>query len=139
MYAAHCMPGTLKLGGPTAWNIAAAQAQPCQSRVQVSVISVGLDKCVFTWDIRQDTPVRVIPDAHLHEITCCAVNRRGNLIATGGADCAVKLWDLKTGRLAGTYAGHTSTVNKLHFSPDDNQLASVANDGTMVLWSMQQG
>lgn len=69
---------------------------------------------------------------HPHDIQshcCCRV--------AGGADCAVKLWDFGTGRLLGTYAGHTSTVNKLHFSPDDNQLASVASDGTMVLWRME--
>jgi WD40 repeat protein len=36
-------------------------------------------------------------------------------------------------------AGHTSTVNKLQFSPDDNHLASVANDGTQVLWRFGPG
>ncbi|KAF6264277.1 flagellar associated protein [Scenedesmus sp. NREL 46B-D3] len=106
---------------------------------QVSVASVGLDKGIFLWDIRKDTPVRVVPDAHLHEITCVAINRAGTLIATGGADCAVKLWDFGSGRPVGMYAGHTSTVNKLQFSPDDNQLASVANDGTHVLWQFGPG
>lgn len=57
--------------------------------------------------------------------------------AVGGADCAVKLWDFGSGRLLGTYAGHTSTVNKLNFSPDDNQLASVASDGSMVFWRIE--
>jgi len=50
---------------------------------QVSVVSVGLDRGVFVWDLRSPTPVRVIPDAHQHEATCCAINGRGNLIATG--------------------------------------------------------
>jgi WD40 repeat protein len=73
--------------------------------MQVSVVSVGLDKGIFLWDIRKDTPVRVVPDAHLHEITCVAINRAGTLIATGGADCAVKLWDFGSGRPVGMYAG----------------------------------
>ncbi|WIA35292.1 hypothetical protein OEZ86_003749 [Tetradesmus obliquus] len=106
---------------------------------QVSVVSVGLDKGIFLWDIRKDAPVRVVLDAHLHEITCVAVNHAGTLIATGGADCAVKLWDFGSGRPVGMYAGHTSTVNKVQFSPDDNQLASVANDGTQVLWRFGPG
>lgn len=73
--------------------------------MQVSVVSVGLDKGVFIWDIRKDTPVRVIPDAHLHETTCVAINRAGTLIATGAADCAVKLWDFSSGKPVGMYAG----------------------------------
>jgi WD40 repeat protein len=104
--------------------------------MQVTAVSVGLDKGVFFWDVRQDKPVRVVPNAHLHEITCCAINARGSVVATGGADCTVKLWDLGTGRALGAFAGHTSTVNKLRFSPDDNQLASVADDSSLVLWKV---
>jgi WD40 repeat protein len=104
--------------------------------VQVTAVSVGLDKGVFCWDVRQDRPIRVVPNAHLHEITCCAINSRGSVVATGSADCMVKLWDLRSGQALGAFAGHTSTVNKLQFSPDDNQLASVADDGSMVLWNM---
>jgi WD40 repeat protein len=103
---------------------------------QVTAVSVGLDKGVFFWDVRQDKPIRVVPNAHLHEITCCAINARGSVVATGSADCMVKLWDLNSGKALGAFAGHTSTVNKLQFSPDDNQLASVADDGSMVLWRM---
>lgn len=51
--------------------------------MQVSVVSVGLDKGIIIWDIRKEQPVRIVPDAHLHEIMCCAINNRGNLIATG--------------------------------------------------------
>lgn len=50
----------------------------------------------------------------------------------------VKLWDLHSGHGLGAFAGHTATVNKLQFSPDDNQLASVAEDGSMVLWSLRE-
>eukprot|EP00775_Hariotina_reticulata_P008043 gene8043-8238_t len=104
---------------------------------QVSVVSVGLDRGVFVWDLRSPSPVRVIPDAHQHEATCCAVNGKGNLIATGGADCTVKLWDVATGRSVGVFAGHTATVNRCCFSPDDSQLASCSNDGTIVFWTFE--
>lgn len=104
--------------------------------MQVTAVSVGLDKAVFFWDVRQETPIRVVRNAHVHEIRCCAINNRGSIVATGGADCTVKLWDLSSGKALGAFAGHTATVNKTRFSPDDNQLASVADDGTMVLWRM---
>lgn len=103
---------------------------------QVTAVSVGLDKSVCFWDVRQEAPVRVVPNAHLHEMTCCAINRGGTLVATAAADCLVKLWDLASGRALGAFAGHTNTVNKLQFSPGDNQLASVGDDGSMVLWRL---
>jgi WD40 repeat protein len=101
---------------------------------QVTAVSVGLDRGVFFWDVRADKPIRVVPNAHLHEITCCAINPQGSIVATGGADCMVKVWDLASGHALGAFAGHTSTVNKLRFSPEGNQLASVADDGSMVMW-----
>lgn len=52
-------------------------------------MSVGLDKGVFIWDVRQDKPTRVVPNAHLHEITCCAINMRGGVVATGELGCSV--------------------------------------------------
>jgi WD40 repeat protein len=52
--------------------------------LQVTAVSVGLDKGLFIWDVRQDKPTRVVPNAHLHEITCCAINMRGGVVATGG-------------------------------------------------------
>jgi WD40 repeat protein len=99
-------------------------------------VSCGLDKAVFFWDVRQDAPVRVVPNAHVHKMTCCGINRRGTVAATGGADCVIKLWDLASGRPLGAFVGHTSTVNQLQFGPDDNQLASVGDDGSMVLWRL---
>lgn len=94
---------------------------------------MGLDKGVFFWDVRQDAPIRVVPNAHLHEITCCAINPQGSLVATGGADCMVKLWDLRSGKAMGVCAGHSASVNKLRFSPAGNELASVSEDGSMVI------
>lgn len=56
---------------------------------QVTAVSVGLDKGVFIWDVRQDKPTWVVPNAHLHEITCCAINMRGGVVATGEPGCSV--------------------------------------------------
>jgi WD40 repeat protein len=109
---------------------------PHCTRVQVTAVSVGLDRALTFWDIRQEAPVRTTPNAHVHEATCVAINRRGSVVATGAADCTVKLWDLASGRLLGAFAGHTGTVRRLAFSPNDNRLASAADDGSMVLWRL---
>ena len=59
---------------------------------------------------------------------------QGALLASGGADQTVRLWELSTGRLQDTLTGHRGNVFALSFSPDGNSLASGADDGSVRLW-----
>jgi len=58
--------------------------------------SVGDDKCVMLWDIRQPKPQHLLKDAHEGDINCIAFNPVNEfLFATGSADKTVALWDLR--------------------------------------------
>ena len=59
---------------------------------------------------------------------------QGALLASGGTDQTVRLWDLRTGRLQDTLTGQRANVFALSFSPDGNSLASGAADGSVRLW-----
>ena len=61
---------------------------------------------------------------------------RGALLASGGTDQTVRLWDLSTSRLQDTLTGHRANVFALSFSPDGNSLASGAADGNVRLWDI---
>jgi len=50
----------------------------------------------------------------------------GQLIATGGGDCLVRVWDTATGQLRSVLAGHTAEVTRLVFSPDGTYLVSAS-------------
>lgn len=49
---------------------------------------------------------------------------------------AVELWDLHTGHLVRTFAGHTGQVRRLDFLPDGRTLVSVGEDGRVKFWEV---
>ena len=46
------------------------------------------------------------------------------------------LYDAQTGKELNLLTGHTDVVISIAFSPDGNTLASIALDGTMLLWEL---
>lgn len=48
--------------------------------------------------------------AHGASITCLEVDSKKGIIISGSKDCMVKLWNLTSRKLMGTYAGHQSDV-----------------------------
>lgn len=100
------------------------------------VLSAGQEKRISYWDLRIDSPVNIIQKAHEEEATCIAVAHNLDIFATGGNDRLVKLWDYHTGELIMDGIGHSGNVRGLAFSPDDRQLVSVGEDGSIFIWNV---
>jgi hypothetical protein len=56
------------------------------------------------------------------------------MLATGGN--AVRLWEVVTGQLRATLAGHAGEVSALAFAPDGRVLASGSVDTTILTWGL---
>jgi WD40 repeat protein len=61
----------------------------------------------------------------------------GKILATESWDKTIKLWDVATGTMLRTLAGHTNSVRSVAFSPDGKILASGSWDGTILLWEVE--
>jgi WD40 repeat protein len=65
----------------------------------------------------------------------------GSLVAAGGGDCLVRVWDVATGRPIHVLTGHTVEVTRLVFSQDGTYLASASGpqgggyDSVAWLWN----
>jgi WD40 repeat protein/serine/threonine protein kinase len=97
----------------------------------------GHDWKVALWDTANaSAPLHVI-DAHKNAAQAVAFANapRGPLLATGGADKRVNLWNLDTIDRIRSYRGHKDFVTALTFSPSGKTLASGSLEGGIRLWS----
>lgn len=75
--------------------------------------------------------------AHASPIFGLRFSPDDQVLATGGFDQVVHLWDTATLAPRGTLRGHFSEVWTVAFSPDGQVLASAGKDTTVRLWSTQ--
>jgi WD40 repeat protein len=89
--------------------------------------------------VRLIRPARTISQADRVAVSSVAFSPDGHVLATGGFDKTVKLWDCQSGDLIHTLEGHTDRVWTVTFSLDGQTLASGAYDRTLRLWEVSSG
>jgi len=67
---------------------------------------------------------------------CLAFSADGRLLAGGGEDRRVHLWDIRTGKKIGTLAGHEGPIQCLAFLPDGRGLVSGSADSTALCFDL---
>ncbi|MHB1423976.1 MAG: sigma-70 family RNA polymerase sigma factor [Gemmataceae bacterium] len=109
----------------------------------------GMDRVIRLWDVAARKEVRQLtgqqgtiwdlafaPDGQ----TIAAVTATGKYIFyANGADRAIRLWDVGTGRLRRTLRGPESGSWSVAWSPDGRILATGGEDGEIRLWESATG
>lgn len=71
-------------------------------------------------------------------ISSVAISPDGRLLATGGDDHVVRIWELDEAEVSARLLGHNDWVRAASFSPDGRLLATAGNDRQIRLWSMSE-
>ena len=93
------------------------------------------------YDVKSGELLRRIPENGLDQwgdMSVYVFSPDGTLIASGGDDDVVRVWDVASGTLK-YQLQHESDVKSLSFSPDGNVLVSAGLDATVRFWDMENG
>lgn len=92
------------------------------------------------WDLESDQPKpQHLVAAHKGYVRGVAISPDGTLVATGGNDCLVKLWSVKTAKLVRTLEGHEHQVYNVKFHPSGRWLISGDLRGNLKQWDVETG
>ncbi|MGE3778321.1 MAG: protein kinase, partial [Pirellulaceae bacterium] len=69
-------------------------------------------------------------------VSCLSFSPQGDLLASGGCDRFVRVWDMTSGRSLAALNGHTDWVTSVAVSPVAALLASGGADQTVRIWDL---
>jgi WD40 repeat protein len=113
-----------------------------------TLASASSDGTIRLWDLTSSQPTsevlagqpgEAIP-GHQGSVTNLAFSPVAPVLAYGGSDAYIRLWDVARGQPVGQpLSDHISYPSSLAFSPNGRLLAVGASDGTIRLWDIAQG
>jgi hypothetical protein len=103
------------------------------------IYTAGSDRKIKIWDPNKlkdrETPLAVL-QGHLKYVLAATISQDGKTMATGGGDKAIDLWEVASGKLIGRLVGHTSDVEALAFTPNNQFVISASEDRSVRIWSV---
>ncbi|KAJ3124937.1 ADP-ribosylation factor-like protein 13B [Nowakowskiella sp. JEL0407] len=96
------------------------------------------DSTVKIWDIRRRGCIQTYPGLQGDSVHQLRITPDGRWIATGTSSGVVKIWDMTAGKTLYTYNDHSTPIVGLTFSPTEAIMGSMASDGSIFLYDLQE-
>ena len=112
------------------------------------IYSVSKDCCILEWDLENGTKIvfnkgkkhdrSLRNGGHFDEIMACDLSRDQKLLATGGKDRIVRIWNTEKRTLVTKFKGHVDTITSIKFDTENDNLYTVSTDMTLKIWNMRE-
>ncbi len=103
------------------------------------LISGSADGTLKEWDWKDNRLIQTIRGAHKGWTRSVAYNYNATLIASGGEDGKIQIWNAADGQNQNTILAHSNWVQAIVFSPDGKYIASGGHDNYLVLIDVNNG
>ncbi|KAF2131515.1 WD repeat protein-like protein [Dothidotthia symphoricarpi CBS 119687] len=106
------------------------------------VASGGLDRKISLWDLNgagKKLDIAVGEDGNTAKGSVYALAATPSIIASGGPESIVRVWDSRTGKRVTKFVGHTDNVRDILVAEDGDTILSASSDQTVKVWSMTAG
>lgn len=106
------------------------------------VASGGLDKRINLWDLNGHGKILSIDcsgEEKPEKGSVYALSAGRSLIANGGPESIVRLWDPKSGKSVTKFVGHTANIRAILINDAGDILLTASADQTIKLWSVTAG
>lgn len=68
-----------------------------------------------------------------------SLSKDGKTLIAAGTDGVIRIWDVASGHVRRTLAGHTNAIYKAILSPNEKLIASTSRDRTVRIWDLATG
>lgn len=105
------------------------------------IVSGSRDKTIKLWNTLGVCKYTIQEDNHSEWVSCVrfSPNTQNPIIVSAGWDKLVKVWNLTNCKLKTNHYGHQGYLNCVTMSPDGSLCASGGQDGSAMLWDLNEG
>ncbi|KAI1480546.1 WD40 repeat-like protein [Daldinia eschscholtzii] len=106
------------------------------------VASGGLDRKIYLWDINgkgKSLEIDVRGEDVSEKASVYAMCVSHNILASGGPESIVRLWDPKSGKRITKLVGHTDNIRAILMNEAGDTVMTASSDQTIKVWSVTAG
>ena len=93
----------------------------------------------YYWQAKTHRELMTLPGDPSLQVAAVAYAPDGRRIVTSGADGTAEIWDVNTGKLLQTLAGHKADISTVSFSSSGDRILTGSYDQSAKIWDAASG
>ncbi|KAF4628015.1 hypothetical protein G7Y89_g10129 [Cudoniella acicularis] len=106
------------------------------------VASGGLDRRICLWDLSgagKALEIEVGDEEKSEKGSVYALSASRSILASGGPESIVRLWDPRSGKRVTKFVGHTDNIRDILINETGDTIMTASSDQTVKVWSVTAG